>query len=88
MHEFDGHGVDTTPEDRDGEIMLENKLSSLYVQNGIESAYDDVSGAALGPKHTKAGRAVEIYYFKTMGVYEKVPRSEHFATKGKVIGTK
>ena len=38
MHEFDGHGVDASPEDQDGKIMLESELSSMYVQNGIESA--------------------------------------------------
>ena len=68
--------------------MLETELSSLYVQNGIESAYDDVSGAVLDTKLVKAGRVVEMEYFKSMGVYEKVPRSEQLETKGKVIGTK
>ena len=39
-------------------------------------------------KLVKAGRVVEMDYFKSMGVYERVPRSEQLETKGKVIGTK
>ena len=45
IHEFDGHGVDDLPEDRSGETILKAELDSLYVQNGIEGAVDDVSGA-------------------------------------------
>ena len=44
-------------------------------------AHDNVTGGVFGPKHIKAGRAVEMDYFKTMGVYEKVPSFEQFVTK-------
>ena len=37
-------------------------------------AYDDVSGAALNPKHVQEARQVEMEYFKKMNVYTKVSR--------------
>ena len=70
MHELDGHGVDASPEDRIGEKLLMSGLNCVYVQCGVESAYDDVSGAALGPALLRAGRDVEMVFFKDMGVYE------------------
>ena len=76
VHEFDGHGVEDAPEGREGEIILKGELDSLYIQNGIEGAVDDVSGAALNPDMVRAGRDVEMGFFKTMGVYDRVPRSE------------
>ena len=86
-HELDGHGVDAKPEDRSGETILDKELFSLYVQNVIEEAADDVSDAHLDPFLVKAGRILEMKYFKDMKVYERVPRS-HLATKGgKIIGT-
>ena len=67
---------------------LMSGLNSLYVQCGVESAYDDISGAALDPALVHAGRAVEMGFFKDMGVYERVPRAEQKETGGKIIGTK
>ena len=54
VHEFNGHGVDASPEERIGEKLLMSGLNSLYVQCGVESAYDDVSGAALDPALVRA----------------------------------
>ena len=88
IHVFDGHGIDAFPEDRIGEELLMSGLNSLYFQCGVESAYDDVSGAALDPALVRAGRDVEMGFFKDMGVYERVPRMEQVETGGKVIGTK
>ena len=87
IHEIDGHGVDALPEDRQGENILINKLCSLYVQHGIEEAIDDVSGACLDPALVKAGRILEMNYFKDMKVYERVPRTHLATTGGKLIGT-
>jgi hypothetical protein len=87
-HELDGHGLDASSENVDGETMLNEAIMSLYLQNGIETACDDVSGAALDPSMVHEARGTEIAYFKGMGVYERVPRSEQFQTKGKIIGTK
>ena len=73
IHEFDGHGVDDTPEGREGETILKGELDSLYIQSGIESAVDDVSGASLNLDMVRAGRDVEMGFFKTMGVFDRVP---------------
>ena len=73
IHEIYGHGVDDTPEGRGGEIILKGELDSLYVQNGTEGAIDDVSGATLDPDMVGAGRDVEMGFFKTVGVYDRVP---------------
>jgi hypothetical protein len=60
----------------------------LYVQNGVEYATDDVSGAVLDPAGVYAARGVEVDFFRSMGVYDYVPRSEQRLTGGKIIGTK
>ena len=88
VHELDGHGINAVGEDRAGEELLNKGLSTLYVQNGITHAVDDVSGAALDPEVVRQGREVEMTFFETMGVYERVPRSEQAQTGGKIIGTK
>ena len=62
--------------------------STLYVQHGIEYATDDVSGAALDPRRDREARGVEMDFFKSMGVYDYVPRSKQKLTGGKIIGTK
>ena len=88
IHEFDGHGIKADGEDRDGETILNEQLFALYVQNGVEVASDDVSGAWLDPELVREGRAVEMSFFESMRVYDRVPRSEQAATGGKIIGTK
>ena len=87
-HEVDGHGLDAKPDDIEGEAILNKHLMSLYVQHGVEVACDDVSGALLDPNLIHEARSTEIDYFKNMGVYERVPRSEQLETRGKIIGTK
>ena len=72
----------------EGEIILKGELCSLYVQNGIEGAVDDVSGTTLDPDMVRAGRDVEMGFFKTMGVFDRVPRSEQRESGGNRIGTK
>ena len=66
-HEIDGHGLDAKWDDTDGEVLLNQELMSLYVQNGIEVACDDVSGAILDPQMVHDARATEIEYFTGMG---------------------
>ena len=61
---------------------------SLYIQNGAAMACDDVSGAVLDPGMVHTARKTEMDYFKGMVVYDRVPRSEQWETKGKIIGTK
>ena len=60
VREFDGHGIDSDPLDRTGELILDAHVSSLYVHHGVEYASDDVSGVDLDPKLVNAGRAVEM----------------------------
>ena len=48
-HEYDGHGIDAAGDDRTGEEISSRELLSLYGENGVEAAYDDVSGAKLEP---------------------------------------
>ena len=60
-------------------------LMSLYAENGVEGAYEDGSEAALDPSMIRAGRDVEIGYFKDMGVYERIPQSH---VHGKLIKTR
>ena len=68
--------------------MLKAELNILYHQHGIDVAHDDVSGAWLNAGMVREARQVEMDYFKSMGVYECVPRSEQLQTKGKIIGTR
>ena len=60
IHEFDGHGNDATGDDRDGELFLGNGLHTMHVQNGIQMARNDVSGALLEPALVEQGHEVEI----------------------------
>ena len=80
--------MDATPENREGEILLQDELLSLYIRHGVEESIDDVSGAYLDPELVKAGRDVEMGFFKNMRVYDRVPRAEQKQTGGKIIGTK
>lgn len=61
-------------------MILHNELRSLCVQYGIEEAVDDVAGALLDPGMVRAGRGVEMDYFKSMRVYDRVPRADQVAT--------
>ena len=61
-HDFDRHVLRSDCDDRSGEDMLAEQLSTLYVQHGIEVAGDDVSGAWLDPALVREGRAVEMSF--------------------------
>ena len=80
--------MDSASDDRSGEELPQQGLSTLYIQHGVEVACDDVSGAMLDRALVGEARGVEMEYFKTMGVYDRVPRSEQAETKGQIIGTK
>ena len=67
-HEFDGHGVDAGPDDRQADDLLSAELMSLYVQNGVEMLAEDVSGANLDPAAMQKARGVEMDYFKGMSL--------------------
>ena len=60
-HECDGHSVDAKGDsDNNGEAILDRELMTLYVQHGVEMAYDDVSGAILDPHLVHKARGTEI----------------------------
>ena len=67
-HEQDGHGLEAGPGDRTGQEILNGLIMSLYIQNGVEMACDDVSGAALDPSMVHTARKTEMDYFKGMVV--------------------
>ena len=88
IYEFDRNGVNVMGDDRSGKDILVDQLSAVYAQHGAEMASDDVSHAWLDSTLVRDGRAVEMKFFKDMGLYECVPRSEQRETGGKIIGTK
>ena len=76
IHELDSHALGSTLISRDGEAALYHEMSALMVQNGIEYAEDDVSGALLDPTLVREARDLEMKFFNDMGVYDRVPRSQ------------
>ena len=64
VHEADGHYMNDCAGLRGGETMLNNAMSSLYAEAGVEYAVDNVSGALLDPKLVHAGRATEMKFFQ------------------------
>ena len=60
----------------------------MIFRDGIAIAKDDVTGNELVPDLVRAARAEEMVYFKKLGVYKVVPRSDQRRTGGKVIGTR
>ena len=69
------HWVDLHHSDDENDDMMNKELFALRVKNGEAWATDDVSGAILDPNEVRKARALEIEYFRKMGVYTKVPRS-------------
>ena len=88
VHESEGHDIDGLAECRIGEGHLYNGMMSLYADNGIEYAVDDISGSLLDPAAVHEGRSTEMGFFEKLKVYDRVPREEQRQTGGKVIGTK
>ena len=63
-------------------------MKGLSYKSGYETAWDDVSNENFVPELVHAARAVEMEYFNTFCVYEKVPRAHQIASGGKVIGVR
>ena len=85
VHEAEGHCINITNCDREGETLLSNGMSALYAQHGFEYAVDDVSGAMLEPKLVHEGRSTEMKFFDDMKVYDRVPREEQKETGGQSL---
>ena len=62
-----------------------HEMNALMVQNGIEYAKGDVSGASLDPAFVCQARDLETKCFNNMGVYDRVPRSQ---SRGELIQTR
>ena len=88
VHDVDGHGMHSGPDDCKGEQMLRGELSALHVREGVEQAVDDVSGAYLNPVLVAEARKLEMTFFDDMKVYDRVPRSEMLARQEKIIKTR
>ena len=58
----------------------------LEMKDGFEWVADDVTGSSLDPALVRKARDVEMEYFRSMGVYEKVHRSA--ASGHKIIKTR
>ena len=72
---------DEQHEDTEDDAILKKELELLKAKDGIEWAADDITGANLDPRLVKAARALEMAYFRSMGVYEKVPKSDAIGHK-------
>ena len=82
IHELDGHALGSTLTSRGGEAALYTEMNALMVQNGIEYAEDDVSGASLDPTLVRQARDLEMKFFNDMSVCDRVPRSQ---LRGKLV---
>ncbi len=75
-----------------GVTLLKAEMDGLSHKCGYEAAWDDVSNAAVVPNLVREARGeardLEMDYFRTLGVYERVPRSQQVHTGGKIIGVK
>ena len=71
--------------DPSGELHEEplNEMSETGVSSHCWFATDDLSGANLVPELVAEARKEEINYFKSRGVYEKVPIEECWHQTGK-----
>ena len=63
-----------------GEKLFHGHLYKLGCRGGVVWACDDMTGASLDPKFAADVCNLEMDYFRSMKVYEKVPRW-HFEGK-------
>ena len=73
---------------QEGREMLRNMVAKLSQKDGTITAWDDVSNENLVPQLVMDARQVELDFFKSMHVYDKVPRQQQKDTGGKLIGTR
>ena len=85
FHEDDGGQDDIGTMRQDGRSILRSYSREPDSNRPI---YDDLSGKDLVKKLVKEANALELKYFREMGVYEYVDRSELQRSGGKLIGTR
>ena len=88
VHEEDGGNDKYGASPQRGIEVLRSELDALNFRGGIAHASDDVSGKELVPELVQVARSEEMAYFKKLGVYEVVPKSQQATLGGKVIGTR
>ena len=67
---------------------VHNPSEALHEEDGGWWAVDDVTGEQLDPVRVKAARREELAYFRSMGVYEKVPIEEAAAAGQRPIAVR
>ena len=75
------HEIDGTPkgqEETDGVKILKEQLFKLGCRGGVMWARDDLTGSELNAKLVVEARDLEMQYFRSMRVYDKVPRAEAY----------
>lgn len=72
---------------QDGRVILCEPLDALRIRDGEVSAWDDVTSAYLDPVLAQAARKIEMDYFESMFVFEKVPREVMYECDGTLIDT-
>ena len=72
----------------EGEGSEKNPSEALHEKLDGWWATDDVNGEALDPEKVMAARREELAYFRSMGVYKKVPLSEAAAAGQKTIAVR
>ena len=88
VHEPTGRSIEGKLGSKIGEEKLMECMNALIESYGELTAYDDVTSASLDPAMVAAARKIEMEFFKKMGVYKTIPRSEMVAKGGKTIQTR
>ena len=88
VHEEDGGEDARGVRPQNGVGILREGIQALYTKNGVVTATDDVNDVELNPTMVADARTEEMAFFKKMGVYTRVKRSEMLKCPGKMISTK
>ena len=68
---------------KEAQTLIETyQIDEENIDEELETAWDDVSGAALDPSEVKRARAEEVAYIRKMKLYNKVPIEECYAKTG------
>ena len=88
MHEPEG-GCDLFGDKkREGVEEMSKQMNSLYERQGMPEAWDDVNGVFLDANKVRDAREEEMAFFRKLGVYKRVHKSQVQATGGKMITVK
>ena len=88
VHEEHGGRDERGVRPQQGIEILRGQMQALYMKNGIMTATDDVNDVDLDAGMVQQAREEEMSFFKKLGVYTRVKRSEMVSNPGKMISTK